>query len=161
MTAEVAAPSWQRPPFAPGHLLSLHHGAWSERTVAPRAREIVEDLLAFARQDGTTVAYLLDPSYGLAVRAWAQACARCDLLEEKLLEHEEGCPNGCARCMSWTEQLRRFAGTRLQWTKELGLTPLQRTKLQKDGAQAAAAMYDLEKVRESGKATRPVEGVTS
>lgn len=90
--SEPASPSLafpgQRPPFAPGneygftagHELSTHHGAYSERRVAPLAAEVEQ----VARADPSWPAYLDDSSYIPAVRAWASSEAVCVLLRRYL-----------------------------------------------------------------------------
>jgi hypothetical protein len=66
----------QRPPFAPGHLVSLKHGANSLRLVGPLAESIAAEQIE--RRD--CPASLRDPSYASAVAAWAHAEAECRLL---------------------------------------------------------------------------------
>jgi hypothetical protein len=62
----VPAFEGQRPPFGPGHELSVSHGARSERRLGPLTDMFVAGLLA----DEATPDYVREPSYRWAVQAW-------------------------------------------------------------------------------------------
>src|SRR5438105_4778631 len=74
------------PPFEPGNVMALRHGAYSPRKVDPLATELVEQLLAQAAAPGSSVAYVAEPSYRPSVWAWARVEARVQLLVEYLEE---------------------------------------------------------------------------
>jgi hypothetical protein len=59
-----------RPPFEPGHELSLRHGAMSERKLQPIAEQLTEDLLEVAP-------WCDRPAFRPAVEAWAWSEAVC------------------------------------------------------------------------------------
>lgn len=73
----------QRPPFQPGHRLSvgnrgpLTHGVYSARRYVPLANEIAADL---KRTPG--LEYLGTPRFGAALSAYATALARLQLAQE-------------------------------------------------------------------------------
>ena len=74
----------QRPPFPPGHELSLVDGHRSERRVGPLAAQIAQDLLA----DPDVPAHLHQPVFAASLQAWAHAEATCTLLRAWLAERD-------------------------------------------------------------------------
>lgn len=124
--------SGQRPPFAPGHELSLQHGAFSPRKVGPLAEELVSLLLA-----DETLGYLAAPSYRPAIYAWARAEARVQLLEEYLGEQVEKLASD--RVQIAYGLLLKFSSRAESGRRQLGLDPLSRARLGKDVAQGQAA----------------------
>jgi hypothetical protein len=87
---EAAGVEWtrefpgQRPPFRPGHELSLVHGARSPKQIAPLAAEYKRQLL----DDPDCPPYLLnDKSYEPVIDQWAWARGQVHLLREYVDEH--------------------------------------------------------------------------
>jgi hypothetical protein len=62
----------QRPPFEPGNEKALHHGAMSERHLAPLAAELEREIVGLAP-------WCARPAFKSAVQAWARAEAQCQL----------------------------------------------------------------------------------
>ena len=131
--AWVPAFPGQRPPFQPGHELSLQYGAYSPRTFEPIAAGIVEQLLA-----DDQVAYLRAPAYRVSVWRYATQQARTDLLHAFLVAHGDEC-QGCKRCVGLEERWRILSTTAGKTAQRLGLDPLSRARLGKDVAQGRAA----------------------
>jgi len=130
MNAPARRYSW--PPFQPGNEVGLRHGIYSPRKVDPLAAELVEMAVAQAT-------YLAEPSYALAIWAWARAEARVQLLEEYLADrggvlNDKGEPVPATVLL---DQCERRAG---KLRNELGLTPLARARLGRD---VAAQTVDL------------------
>jgi hypothetical protein len=133
---------YSRPPFQPGHWLSTKHGAWSPRKVEPLAAELVEQLLAHAREDRSPVAYLAEPSYLLTIWALGRTEARIQLVSEWLLDRgseldEAGGAVGAANLLNKLES--RAESLR----SKLGLDPLSRARLGRD---VSAAKVDMAKL---------------
>lgn len=70
--------SWA--PFAPGHTLSMSHGAHSPRMIEPVAAALRDELVQRAP-------WCAVPAFAPEVDAWANAEARCRLLRAYLDEH--------------------------------------------------------------------------
>lgn len=151
----------QRPPFQPGnslgftagHTKSLQHGVYSPRTIEPRARLVVDQLL---EQPG--VQYLQAPEYRASVWRYAQRQARADLMHDQLLAHAESCDGDaeCATCLSYERRWREFDTAAGKASERLGLDPLSRARLGKDVAQgraadAAAIMAQLHRMEREGR----------
>ena len=149
MAAEVERPSWSRPPFEPGHTLSLKHGVNSPRMVEPIAEELVGRLLA-----DPDVAYLRAPSYQPALQAWARAEARVQLLTEYVADRPpvEGKP------LPALEQLRQWESTAAKARDKLGLNPLARAALMKQLA-ATQAFSGIAGVQAAGLAALTARGL--
>lgn len=133
---------WQRPPFRPGHTLSLKHGAYSPRRVEPLAEELVESTLAAAADRGSVTAYLSEPSYRPSLWAWARAEAKVQLLTEWLMDRggdldEDGEVRSAAALLERVE--RRAVTLRAR----LGLDPLSRAKLGRDVAAGSLSVAQL------------------
>jgi hypothetical protein len=62
----------QRPPFEEGNEKALHHGAMSERHLAPLAAELEREIVELAP-------WCARPAFKSAVSAWARAEAQCQL----------------------------------------------------------------------------------
>jgi hypothetical protein len=125
----------QRPPFQPGHELSMKHGAGSPRKRDPIAQALAAELLL-----DESVAYLRAPRYAAAVQAWAVAEAKCALISnwvdsmpiEKAAESKQG-------QTSALELLRKWETTAQNHRSRLGLDPMSAAKLGKDVAQTRQA----------------------
>lgn len=72
----------QRPPFEPGHELSMTAGHRSERKVGPLADQIAHDLLT----DPDVPPHIREPLFAASVQAWARAEAVVRLLWQWLEE---------------------------------------------------------------------------
>jgi hypothetical protein len=148
----------QRPPFGPGNLLHVTHGAGSARIVDPIAERLAGEIVLVPGLE-----FLREPRNALAVDAWAHARARVLLLraycdgksiedcraEITLFEETtEGLPSsGMVRRYSqlrhteaaWRE-LQSAEKHEMACADRIGLSPLSRQKL---GKQAQAANADL------------------
>lgn len=131
--------SW--PPFEKGHTLSMRHGAYSDRVVAPMARHLVEALVEQAQATGSSTSYLLDESYRPALQAWAEAEVRAELFAGQLAAH--GDCAGCKPCAGWDEKLRRWQSVALNHRGRLGLDPLSRARLGRDLAIGQKSLAEL------------------
>lgn len=143
----------QRPPFTPGHELSVQHGAYSPRKVDPLASDLVERLL-----DDVEVAYLRSAAFRPAVWAWARAEAQAQLLTEYLAERGKGGVGDLEdeRVRSAYLLLHRAEARADRSRARLGLDPLSRARLGKDVAQgraadAAAVMAELHRLEAEGR----------
>jgi hypothetical protein len=145
----------QRPPWAEGneyrvgagHELSLRHGAFSDRMIAPRATKFVDAVLQIAAADGSPVAYLADPTYRPALVAWGRSEAQQDLLEEFLAELGPIDSEGKIRPAA--ELLDRVARRAERMRARLGLDPLARATLAKDLAMAQST-HELDRLKALG-----------
>lgn len=104
--------SW--PPFEPGNLAALRHGARSERMVRPIADRLAAEL-------ATAAPWATQPAFAAEVQAWAWAEARCVLLRAWLDEHglldDEGEPRPAAG------ELARAEASASKARANLGLSP--------------------------------------
>lgn len=148
----------QRPPFQPGHELSMRHGAYSPRRVDPLATDLVQHVLDVAEVEG--MSFLTQASYRLALWAWARAEAKVQLLEEYLEDHaaagrsldEDGDVMAAALLLERVE--RRAITLRAR----LGLDPISRARLGRD---VAAQNVDLARLwAEQHRAERQQDGDT-
>ena len=128
----VTGPAWQRPPFPPGNVLSLKHGANSARVTDPLAADLAQSVAG--------VDYLnAEPAFAAAVSAWARAEARVLVVSEYLdangVLDAKGKPRPAADLLVKLERLASEARARL------GLDPMSRARLGKDlsGAQVDLA----------------------
>lgn len=126
---------WQRPPFRPGHELSMKHGAYSPRRFEPLAEELVERTVTAASAPSSSTPWLVEPSYRPALWAWARCEAQAQLLTEWLLDHggaidEDGQVQGAAALLERVER----RGITLR--SRLGLDPVSRARLSSDVASA-------------------------
>jgi hypothetical protein len=120
----------QRPPFEPGHTVSLAHGARSPRVVDPLAAELLQSVLG-----NPDVSYLQAAAYRPALRAWSVAEARAQLFGDAIATH--GQCDGCERCAYWDERLRKWQSAAAGHRARLGLDPLSRARLGRDVAAAS------------------------
>lgn len=116
----VPARGYSWPPFAPGHTLSLKHGADSPRMVQPVAESLAADLSAHAP-------WTIGGQFAATVHAWAWAEAQSHLLRLWLDEHglldDDGEPRPAAN------RLDRVESRAAKLRSELGLTPTSLVKL--------------------------------
>jgi hypothetical protein len=151
----VPAFEGQRPPFAVGNTASLVSGVYSPRTYEPMAQELVEYLLGPAVQEHSAAGYLADPSFRPKLWRLATVDARCQLQLKRLVAHEQekGC-TGCRSCDGWQRQLLEWSKLAKGLEQDLGLDPMSRARLMKDGAEASRTVFDLERVKAAGAETR-------
>ena len=144
----------QRPPFQPGHELSLHHGAYSDRKLAPVVEQVLADVL-----DDPACGYLTAPRFAAELRSWAVNEARCRLLESYLAKLAEasgdelGDPTSERTQAAWS--LLHRCETRAQSGRDrLGLSPAAAARLGRDKAAAgidvAMIMAQLHKLEQAG-----------
>jgi hypothetical protein len=134
--------SWQ--PFQPGHTLSLRHGAWSKRSVAPLAERIAADLASAAP-------WTRSPAFASTIASWSWAEAQATLLRAWLDAHghldDEGVPRPA------TLMLDRVESRAAKLRSELGLSPISLGSLMTKAATVASALHDtdvLEALRAEG-----------
>jgi hypothetical protein len=133
----------QRPPFQPGHQLSLRHGAYSPRRVDPLAQELIDAVL----EDPATN-YLRAAHWRPALYAWAQAEAQVQLLTEWLAKRGEASGDGVGDLSDESVRsvyllLHRAAGRATTGRTRLGLDPLSAARLGRDRNAAAVDMAKL------------------
>lgn len=116
----------QRPPFQPGHELSMKAGHWSERRVGPLADRFVAALLT----DDSMPGYLHEPSYRPALMAWGRAEAIVALLEHYITE--VGLPKAMVGKVPLVETLRKWEVTAANHRARLGLDPGSRARILRD-----------------------------
>ncbi len=114
----VPASAGQRPPFAPGHELSLRHGAYLPRKVDPLARELVDRVL-----DDEGASHVRAAACRPALPAWARAEAQVQQLSEYLAKAGEESGDGYAQSWSTTATVR---GRLVRYLYEAGPSPRAR-----------------------------------
>lgn len=133
--------TWE--PFQPGNQVALTHGAYSDRLIAPRAREIAQGM----QEAGELPDYLAQPRYRGAVMDLATALARRERLEVWLeATAAEGVPpelseNGEVR--SAAAFLAKVERSIERLRDRLGLSPLAAARLGKDVATQQATLSQL------------------
>lgn len=133
--------TWE--PFQPGHTLTLKHGAYSERLVEPRAREIAQGMA----DAGELPDYLAQPRYRGAVMDLARALAQRERLVAWLEAHAaEGTPmelaeNGEVRAAAVL--LERVERAVERHRDRLGLSPLAAARLGKDVAASRVSLAQV------------------
>lgn len=133
----------QRPPFEPGHTLTLHHGAHSPRHVDPVAAEHAAAVLS----DPAT-AFLAAPAWRPAVWAWARAEAQVELLTAYLAGRAEETGDGVGdladeRVLAAYALLHRAESRASVGRSRLGLDPLSAARLGRD---RVATQVDMARV---------------
>ena len=138
--SESRLPAWQRPPFEPGHTLSLKHGARSARVYEPIAKELVAAVLV---ERGDLV------PFRHAVEAWADAEARAELLRSYLAEvsmfDEDHEPR--TGPLKWLILFEKRADA---MRRRLGLDPLASAELARRQVEAQRSKVDLDGLRARG-----------
>jgi len=140
----------QRAPFAPGNEAAVVHGGHSERSVAPLAAQIAQELL----ENAETPEHLREPMFAPAVQAWARAEAVAELLFRHLsgldlqaamtdlttADEEERTTKSKTTRRSTT---RRTTAAHDQWHRASAHAASLRSKLGLDPASAARVGRDL------------------
>jgi hypothetical protein len=133
----------ERPPFAPGNLVMLTHGARTPRVYGPLA----EALAAGLTEDRPDLA-----AYPEALAAWATAEAQAALLRRHLAEVGTIDPDtGKPRAESLTV-LRSFERLAAEHRATLGLDPRSEASLARERAAAATLAVDLDALAQRGRA---------
>jgi hypothetical protein len=154
----MPASGYRWPPFEPGNMASLQHGAASNRVLSPIAERLRE---ALARDAPWTAA----PAFAAVLEAWSWMEARCQVYRQHFdaVGHvgEDGNPRrGLER---WDRAEARAQSLR----NELGLTPLSLSKLLARASSVARQVNDdraLEALLSEGarimeaRAARELEG---
>lgn len=132
--------SWD--PFVPGNEVALKHGMYSPRRIEPLADGIVQGILVMAGEPGSSVGYLADPSYRLALWSYGRVEARIQLGTEWLLDNA-GDFTAAGEVRAVAEYVRRLEAQALKHRTELGLSPLSRARMGRD---VAAGSVDVAKL---------------
>ena len=137
---------YSRPPFQPGHTLSLVHGANSERAIATRAKQVHEELL-------TVAPYLDEDKFIPAVKRYLAAAAREALLDDyiRTVSAEKG--PGAVSSRTW-EQATAAARLAGKVASDLGLDPLGHARIRALTAGAANSEATLADLAAEGRAVR-------
>ena len=132
-----------RPPFPPGHLTRLTHGARTPRVYGALAAHLVAGLAA----DRPDLA-----AYPEAVAAWATAEAQAALLRRHVaevgpLDPDTGQPRDAV--LTW---LNRTESAAARHRAALGLDPRSEAALARERAAASVLAVDLDALAERGRA---------
>jgi len=126
----VPAFEGQRPPFQPGHTLSVRHGTYSVRLVGEDAAAMLEEL----RESGAPWLAEVD---GAELEAWLRAESQVRRLAEHL--DKVGVLDGKGNPRPAAAELRAFERLAAARRAALGLNPSARAVLGRDTAVARAA----------------------
>lgn len=124
-----ARPGWSRPPFEPGNVVALKHGARSPRLIEPEAAALVDAVLA-----DPDLAYLRAQKWRPTLENWARAQRAADrfgaYLEAMPVEKQAMPPRGGAKSPidQWLGMVRAATGL----ADRLGLTPTSAARLSRD-----------------------------
>lgn len=125
-----------------GHILSLKHGASSERAFTPIAEQLAAGIVV-ERPD------LAEPQFAAAVRAWAVAEAQCHLYRLHAdrfgMFDDEGAP------LSYVATWTKLEVTASNMRARLGLDPVSNAQLIRERASVASMQVDLSGVLERGR----------
>lgn len=135
----IPARGYTRPPFAPGHELSLKHGAFSPRKVQPLTTALIDALQEAIAAPDSSIGYLADPSYRLALWHYAETEARRRLVAEWLLE-QGGEIDAAGEVRAASALLDRLDKRAESLRSKLGLDPMSRARMGRD---IASAGFDL------------------
>jgi len=149
MSVEAWTPAFpgQRPPFRPGHQLSVRSGAFSSRLSEPLAVELAEELVE-RRPDLA--------GYPEELTALCRVEARVLLLDRWLTEN--GLFDGRKLRDGPLRHLATFERTAAGLRRELGLSPAGEARMRRDQALAVATMADLAAVMTAGAGTAARRG---
>ena len=143
----------QRPPFPPGHTLTLKHGAFSPRRIQPVAEQLIAELL-----DDAEANYLRKPIWRRTVHAWARAEARVLLLTAWLEDRGDAGIDSDGEVTSVLRVLKDWESRAEKARTRLGLDPLsaarlgrERTAAALDTAQLMAQLEKQERERDAHK----------
>ncbi len=133
----------ERPPFAPGNVVALKHGAYSPAELEKRAEIVHEHLLDVAP-------WVSEEHYAPSVSRYLQATAREQLAHEALIGMEPGA-RGFTRLLETAT-----AASRLAWFMgdALGLTPAGHARLKMLVAGGEHAERSLADLADEGRRAR-------
>jgi hypothetical protein len=117
----------QREPFAPGHELSVKHGAYADVKLTPRTDELADQI-----RDGVPGRRPVDD---IAIRLLALCLARVEAAAAVL--GDEVASDARARL---EQDMRRWTAEAGRWSDRLGLSPAARARLGVDVAIATRAL---------------------
>ena len=120
-------PGDTRPPFEPGHTLSLRHGARSPRMLGPIAERLMAELVEAAP-------WCQRPAFTAEARSWAWAEARCVVLREWTDQHGLLSDEALLAAGELARAETRAASAR----DRLGLNPMSMARLMATISQASA-----------------------
>jgi hypothetical protein len=135
--------SW--PPFEPGNLKALRHGANSPRLIAEKAREVHAALLDVAP-------YLAEPKFLPAVNRYLQAAAREALLHDHVSRVSAGQGPGAVPSRTW-EQATAAARLAAKLATDLGLDPIGHARIRALSVNAEAVEMTLGDLMAEGRRT--------
>ncbi len=150
-SGEVESPPWtrrdSRPPFEPGNLANLRHGARSDRIVARRAERVHAELEKVAPW------LLTEPVFAVSVQRYLQAAAREQLLHDYIerMAAEKGVERIASRVFEQATAASRLAA---KLADELGLSPLGHARLKAVAATAEIGAVTLADLAERGRQLR-------
>lgn len=131
----------QRPPFEPGNLMAVRHGARSPRVVSALALRLLDEF----RERYPSLA----EQYPDVVADFLESRSRIELLRQHLedvglTDHKGRLNDSALRHLRWAELHA------LKLAESLGLTPASDARLRRDQAQAAALVVDIAAVQANG-----------
>jgi hypothetical protein len=129
-------------PFAKGNLLSVRHGAGSERIVSGLAEQLADWIVAEHPDLGAS-------RYRASVAAWARAESLVALLTRRLDEIGVFDAKGEARQM--LNALRTAERRASEERSKLGLSPLDHARLETQRSEAVAGAADLSALTRRGR----------
>lgn len=142
-------------PFAPGHELSVRHGAYSTRLVSKAATELRPDLIAHL---AVAAPHVDVTENAVVVSMLAEALARDRMIADHIdkVANEQGFAKVSVRLLEVANSTTRLV---LELCGSLGLDPLSRARLQSletSGAIGAEALNELAEKGRQARARRPV-----
>jgi hypothetical protein len=140
----------RHPPFAPGHELSIKHGAWSPRKYGPLTEQLVTGMLELAKGEPHRLGYLAAPEHAATLWAWARTEARVQLVYEWLHDQggevdDEGDVTAASTLLTRLERQAESLRARL------GLDPRSAADLAKARAGAVLVGFDLQAAVAAGR----------
>lgn len=139
--ADARRYSW--PPFEAGHMLSMRHGAGSDRKISPLADRLAESMVQEAP-------WLGRPAFASALAAWARAEASVLLIAEYL--DEKGVLDGDGIPLAAANFAERLEARASKARARLGLDPVAFAGLLTTFAGAPGAEDVLESLGREGRA---------
>lgn len=135
----------QRPPFQPGHELTVKHGAYSPRYVDPAAEELRLAIL----EDPGTPAHVRSPINRYELAAMCRAQVQAELAAKSLAEHIDLCGGDLVKAsraegfMAASLLMHRAEQRAASGRSKLGLNSAAAARLGKDVAIGQSASTDV------------------
>ncbi|MDA8072338.1 MAG: hypothetical protein M0Z82_12275 [Actinomycetota bacterium] len=136
--------SW--PPFEEGNLVSVTHGAGSERVVAERAKRVHAEILEVAP-------WLSEAHFAPAVARYLAAAAREALLDQHIRQVAEEKGAGAVPSRQW-EQVTAAARLAARLGSDLGLDPIGHARLKAVASTAELSVRTLAELSAEGRQLR-------